>query len=115
MISNYGRFRKFLSRPHLVIVNKLADGLPQTSFPAGSPTKAMSSSSIGENASAKAGSISHHIEATRSTTITPLTEKESSKSFFQRFYDRYSVKQQTSRILTAESFLQAATRQASDP
>ena len=114
MISTYGRFYKFLSRPQLVIVNKLVDGLPRASFPARVLTKALSSS-IGENASAKADSISHRSEATRSNTATPLTEKETTKSFFQRFYDRYSVKQQTSRILTAESFLQAATRQASDP
>jgi hypothetical protein len=47
--------------------------------------------------------------------ITPLHEKESDRNFLQRLWDRYSITQQTTRILVAESFLQAATRQASDP
>jgi hypothetical protein len=39
----------------------------------------------------------------------------SEKSIFQRFFDRHSITKQTNRILVAESFLQAATKQASDP
>lgn len=44
----------------------------------------------------------------------PLMER-SDKGFFARLLDKYSLSQQTKRILVAESFLQAATRQASDP
>lgn len=44
----------------------------------------------------------------------PLMER-SDKGFFARLFDKYSLSQQTNRILVAESFLQAATRQASDP
>jgi hypothetical protein len=43
----------------------------------------------------------------------PLLER-SEKSFLQRIFDKYSFSQQTNRILMAESFLQAASRQASD-
>lgn len=43
----------------------------------------------------------------------PLMER-SDKGFLQRFFDKYSFSQQTNRILVAESFLQAASRQASD-
>jgi len=43
-----------------------------------------------------------------------LLEK-SDKNIFQRLYDRHSISKQTNRILIAESFLQAAITQASDP
>jgi hypothetical protein len=39
----------------------------------------------------------------------------SEKSLFQKFFDRHSITKQTNRILVAESLLQAALRQASDP
>lgn len=45
---------------------------------------------------------------------TPLIQR-SEKGFLARVFDKYSFSQQTIRILVAESFLQAATRQASDP
>ena len=45
----------------------------------------------------------------------PTLWERTDKSFFQRLYDKYSFQQQTNRIVVAESFLQAATRQASDP
>jgi hypothetical protein len=41
--------------------------------------------------------------------------ERSDKNVFAQLYDKYSIKQQTDRILVAESFLEAATRQASDP
>jgi hypothetical protein len=41
--------------------------------------------------------------------------ERSNKNVLERLYDKYSVSQQTNRILMAESFLQAATSQASDP
>ena len=44
----------------------------------------------------------------------PLMDR-SEKGIFQRFFDKHNIKKQTDRILVAESFLQAATRQASDP
>jgi hypothetical protein len=45
----------------------------------------------------------------------PTLLDRSEKSFFERFLDKYSFSRQTNRILMAESFLQAATTQASDP
>jgi len=39
----------------------------------------------------------------------------SDKSIFQKFFDRHSIRKQTNRILVAESFLEAAISQASDP
>ena len=39
----------------------------------------------------------------------------SNKNIFERMYAKYSMKQQTHRILVAESLLQAALSQASDP
>jgi hypothetical protein len=51
---------------------------------------------------------------TNATAQQPLMEK-STKSYIGRLYDKYSFQQQTSRIVVAECFLQAATRQASDP
>ena len=47
--------------------------------------------------------------------ISPSLMERSEKGFFARVFDKYSFSQQTNRILVAESFLQAATRQASDP
>lgn len=49
-----------------------------------------------------------------SESPSPLMDRID-KNVFQRMYDKYSIKQQTNRILVAESFLQAATCQASDP
>ncbi len=43
----------------------------------------------------------------------PLMER-SDKGYFARLFDKYSLSQQTNRILVAESLLQAASRQASD-
>jgi hypothetical protein len=37
------------------------------------------------------------------------------KNIIQRMYDKFSMSQQTNRILIAESLLQAATSQANDP
>jgi len=45
---------------------------------------------------------------------SPSLMERSEKGFFARVFDKYSFSQQTNRILVAESFLQAATRQASD-
>jgi hypothetical protein len=45
----------------------------------------------------------------------PTLLERSNKNIFQRMYDKYSFSQQTNRILMAESFLQAAISQASDP
>src|SRR6056300_809361 len=45
---------------------------------------------------------------------TSLLDK-SDKNIFQKFFDRHSISKQTNRILIAESFLQAAITQASDP
>jgi len=45
----------------------------------------------------------------------PTLLERSNKNFLERLYDKYSLSQQTNRILMAESFLQAATSQASDP
>jgi hypothetical protein len=50
-----------------------------------------------------------------STTTSPPLMERSDKNVFAQLYDKYSIKQQTDRILVAESFLEAATRQASDP
>jgi hypothetical protein len=44
----------------------------------------------------------------------PLLER-SDKGFLSRLYDQHSLRRQTDRILVAESLLQAATSQASDP
>jgi hypothetical protein len=41
--------------------------------------------------------------------------ERSEKNIFAQFFDKYSVTQQTNRILVAESLLQAAIHQASDP
>jgi hypothetical protein len=46
---------------------------------------------------------------------SPSLMERSEKGFFARIFDKYSFSQQTNRILIAESLLQAATRQASDP
>jgi hypothetical protein len=45
---------------------------------------------------------------------SPLLER-SDKSFLSRLYEKHSLRQQTDRILVAESLLQAASTQASDP
>jgi hypothetical protein len=45
----------------------------------------------------------------------PTLLERSGKNVFQKMYDKYSFSQQTNRILMAESFLQAAISQASDP
>jgi hypothetical protein len=45
----------------------------------------------------------------------PTLLERSKKNILERFLDKYSVSRQTNRILIAESFLQAATTQASDP
>ena len=45
----------------------------------------------------------------------PTLIEKSNKNIFQKMYDKYSLSQQTNRILMAESFLQAAITQASDP
>ena len=44
----------------------------------------------------------------------PLLER-TDKNWFQRMIEKYSIKQQTNRILVAELLLQAAISQASDP
>jgi hypothetical protein len=46
---------------------------------------------------------------------TPTLMERSSKSILAKFFDKYSLSKQTNRILMAESFLQAASSQASDP
>lgn len=46
---------------------------------------------------------------------TPTLMERSDKNVFSKFFDKYSLSQQTNRILMAESFLQAASSQASDP
>jgi hypothetical protein len=45
----------------------------------------------------------------------PTLMERSNKGLLERLYEKYSFSQQTNRILMAESFLQAATKQASDP
>jgi hypothetical protein len=45
----------------------------------------------------------------------PTLLERSNKNLLQKFLDKYSFSRQTNRILMAESFLQAATAQASDP
>ncbi|CAJ1956215.1 unnamed protein product [Cylindrotheca closterium] len=45
---------------------------------------------------------------------TSLLDK-SDKNIFQKLFDRHSISRQTNRILIAESFLEAAITQASDP
>jgi uncharacterized protein YaiI (UPF0178 family) len=55
------------------------------------------------------------LQSTTTTTTTPPLMERSDKNIFSQFFDKYSIKQQTDRILVAESFLEAATRQASDP
>jgi hypothetical protein len=49
------------------------------------------------------------------TDASPSLMERSDKGLFARVFDKYSFVQQTNRILVAESLLQAATRQASDP
>jgi hypothetical protein len=51
--------------------------------------------------------------STGTTTSTMMERSE--KNIFAQFFDKYSVTQQTNRILVAESLLQAAIHQASDP
>jgi len=50
-----------------------------------------------------------------STNAPPPLMDRSEKGIFARFIDKYSFSKQTNRILVAESFLQAASCQASDP
>jgi hypothetical protein len=48
------------------------------------------------------------------TDEPPSLLERSEKGLLQKIFDKYSFSQQTNRILMAESFLQAASRQASD-
>jgi hypothetical protein len=50
-------------------------------------------------------------EQEQSPTLMERTEK----NILQRMYDKFSMSEQTNRILMAESLLQAATSQANDP
>jgi len=55
-------------------------------------------------------------ESTTTANEAPVgLMQRSEKGFFARVFDKYSFSQQTNRILVAESLLQAATRQASNP
>jgi len=54
-------------------------------------------------------------ESTGSDEAPKNLAEKSDKSFFGKMLDKYSVRRQTNRILVAESFLQAANHQASDP
>lgn len=47
--------------------------------------------------------------------IQPTLFERSDKNILQRLWDKYSFSRQTNRILMAESFLEAAATQASDP
>ena len=80
--------------------------------------------SVGRWQSSATGSGSHNKEFEDHSLNTPLPTHDpenppllerSDKGFFARLLDKYSLSQQTKRILVAESFLQAATRQATDP
>ena len=46
---------------------------------------------------------------------SPTLMDKTDKSLMARIYDKYSFGKQQNRILVAESFLQAAKSQASDP
>jgi hypothetical protein len=46
---------------------------------------------------------------------SPTLMERTDKNIIQRMYDKFSMSQQTNRILIAESLLQAATSQANDP
>ena len=109
MISRVASIRKCLPRPQLLGAVNL-DRISHRSVEERVLRMALSSSSVDGDSTVKADANHPNRES-----LTPLSEKESSKSFLQRIWDRYSIAQQTSRILAAESYLQAATRQASDP
>ena len=113
MISRVASIRKCLPRPQLLGAVNL-DRISHRSIQEGVLRMALSSSSVGGDPTVKAAD-NHPNRESLERSATPLSEKESSKSFLQRIWDRYSIAQQTSRILAAESYLQAATRQASDP
>ena len=113
MISRVASIRKCLPRPQLLGAVNL-DRISHRSVEQRALRMALSSSSVGGDPTVKADA-NHPNREFLERSATPLSEKESSKSFLQRIWDRYSIAQQTSRILAAESYLQAATRQASDP
>ena len=46
---------------------------------------------------------------------SPTLMERTDKNILQRMYDKFSMSEQTNRILMAESLLQAATSQANDP
>ena len=46
---------------------------------------------------------------------SPTLMERTDKNILQRMYDKFSMSEQTNRILIAESLLQAATSQANDP
>ena len=54
-------------------------------------------------------------ESTKEQEQSPTLMERTDKNILQRMYDKFSMSEQTNRILMAESLLQAATSQANDP
>jgi hypothetical protein len=54
-------------------------------------------------------------DSTKEQEQSPTLLERTDKNIIQRMYDKFSMSQQTNRILIAESLLQAATSQANDP
>ena len=52
---------------------------------------------------------------TKEQEQSPTLMERTDKNILQRMYDKFSMSEQTNRILIAESLLQAATSQANDP
>ena len=54
-------------------------------------------------------------DSTKEQEQSPTLMERTDKNILQRMYDKFSMSEQTNRILMAESLLQAATSQANDP
>ena len=54
-------------------------------------------------------------DSTKEQEQSPTLMERTDKNIIQRMYDKFSMSEQTNRILMAESLLQAATSQANDP